>query len=65
LDEPDARSVYARRGTTVEPVIGILKTVLGLQRFRCRTLEGVRTEWLLGCLGFNLRRLSRRWPTAN
>jgi transposase len=61
--QAEVRAAYARRAATVEPVIGILKTVQGLERFRCRSLTGVRTEWLLGCLGFNLRRLSRRWPT--
>jgi hypothetical protein len=33
LDNPDAKARYAQRKQTVEPVFGIIKSVLGFTRF--------------------------------
>jgi transposase len=49
------------RQTTVEPAIGIIKSVLGFRRFSLRGLEKVSTEWELVALAFNCRRIALRW----
>lgn len=50
---------YKLRQQTVEPVLGIIKSVLGFDRFLLRGLTKVRLEWTLVCLAFNLKRLHR------
>jgi hypothetical protein len=50
-------AVYRLRKCTVEPVIGIIKAVLGFRQFSLRGLEPASCEWALVCLAFNLKRL--------
>lgn len=47
------------RRTTVEPMFGQIKTVLGFRRFHLRGLAAVAGEWCLVALAYNLRRLWR------
>ena len=56
------RAIYRLRKCTVEPVIGLIKEVLGFRQFSLRGLEAVRGEWGLVCLAFNLKRLHILWP---
>ena len=49
--------IYGLRKCTVEPVIGIIKEVLGFRQFSLRGLAAVAGEWCLVCLAFNLKRL--------
>ncbi len=51
------RALYKLRQQTVEPVFGIIKSVLGLRRFLLRGLAKVSLEWVLVCLAYNLKRL--------
>lgn len=51
------RAIYRLRKSTVEPVIGIIKEVLGFRQFSLRGLSAVAGEWVLVCLAFNLKRL--------
>jgi transposase len=53
------RALYKLRQQTVEPVFGILKSVLGFRQFRLRGRENVSLEWTLVCLAYNLKRLHR------
>lgn len=53
----EGRKLYAKRKSTVEPVFGIIKEVIGFRRFMLRGLEAVQGEWTLVCLAFNLKRL--------
>lgn len=50
-------AIYGLRKCTVEPVIGIIKAVLGFRQFSLRGLEAVSGEWCLVCLAFNIKRL--------
>lgn len=50
---------YKLRQQTVEPVFGILKSVLGFRRFLLRGLEKVKLEWALVCVAYNFKRLHR------
>jgi len=51
------KAIYSLRKSTVEPVIGIIKAVLGFRQFSLRGLDAASGEWALVCLGFNLKRL--------
>ena len=51
------QAIYRLRKRTVEPVIGIIKEILGFRQFSLRGLKKVIGEWCLVCLAFNLKRL--------
>lgn len=51
------QGIYRLRKCTVEPVIGIIKAVLGFRQFSLRGLDAADGEWALVCLAFNLKRL--------
>jgi transposase len=51
------REIYRLRKCTVEPVIGIIKEVLGFRQFSLRGLFAAAGEWTLVCLAYNLKRL--------
>lgn len=53
------RALYKLRQQTVEPVFGIIKSVLGFRRFMLRGLAKVSLEWDLVCLAYNMKRLHR------
>jgi transposase len=52
------RAAYARRKQTVEPVFGIIKSVMGFRQFLLRGLDNVTNEWTLVCLAWNLKRMA-------
>jgi transposase len=49
--------IYGLRKSTVEPIIGIIKEVLGFRQFSLRGEVAVTAEWCLVCLAYNLKRL--------
>lgn len=51
------KAIYRLRKCTVEPVIGIIKEVLGFRQFSLRGLAAAAGEWCLVCLAFNLKRM--------
>lgn len=53
------RTLYQLRQQTVEPVFGIIKSVLGFRQFHLRGKEKASLEWTLICLAYNLKRLHR------
>jgi hypothetical protein len=57
LKTKEGKARYARRKSTVEPVFGILKQVMGFRQFSLRGLEAVTGEWKLVALAFNLKRM--------
>jgi transposase len=50
------QAIYRLRKCTVEPVIGIIKAVLGFRQFSLRGLDPADCEWCLVCWAFNLKR---------
>lgn len=52
------RAAYALRKQTVEPVFGIIKSVMGFCQFLLRGLDNVRNEWTLVCLAWNFKRMA-------
>jgi len=57
LRSDTGRALYAKRKTTVEPVFGIIKHVMGFRQFSMRGLEKVKGEWSIVCMAWNIRRL--------
>jgi transposase len=53
------QAIYKLGKSTVEPVIGIIKEVLGFRHFSLRGEVAVAGEWSLVCLAFNLKRLHK------
>jgi transposase len=56
------KAIYRLRKCTVEPVIGIIKEVLGFRQFSLRGLVAAAGEWCLVCIAFNLKRLHVLMP---
>lgn len=57
LATEEGRAIYRKRQETVEPVFGIIKSVMGFRQFLLRGKEKVATEWDLVCLAYNAKRL--------
>ena len=55
------QAIYRLRKSTVEPVIGIIKEILGFRQFSLRGLRAAAGEWSLVCLAFNLKRMHVLW----
>lgn len=51
------QAIYRLRKCTVEPIIGIIKEILGFRQFSLRGLAAAAGEWALVCLAFNLKRM--------
>jgi len=51
------KAIYRLRKCTVEPIIGIIKEILGFRQFSLRGLAAAAGEWGLVCLAFNLKRM--------
>jgi len=58
------RAIYALRKQTVEPVFGIIKSVMGFRKFSMRGLNKVKAEWNLVCLAWNMKRMAVLRPKA-
>lgn len=57
LQTQSGRALYGKRKSTVEPVFGIIKQVLGFRQFSLRCLDAVTGEWKLVTMAFNLKRM--------
>jgi hypothetical protein len=57
LKTAEGKAHYAKRKSTVEPVFGIIKHVIGFRQFMLRGLMAVQGEWTLVCIAFDLKRL--------
>ena len=57
LATAEGRAIYGRRKCTVEPVFGIIKSVLGFRQFQLRGLKAVSGEWTLVSIAWNLKRM--------
>ena len=53
----EGRKIYRKRKQTVEPVFGIIKSVIGLDQFLRREFAAVNAEWRLVCTAYNMKRL--------
>ena len=54
----EGRKLYGLRKQTVEPVFGIIKSVMGFRQFMLRGLDSVRGEWNLVNMAWNIKRMA-------
>jgi transposase len=57
----DGKQKMKQRGSTVEPVFGIIREQQGMTRFLRRGVDNVTAEWHLLCATYNLRAIWRHW----
>ena len=57
LKTKEGKEIYAQRKSTVEPVFGVIKHVMGFRQFMLRGFEKAKGEWNLMCIAYNLKRL--------
>jgi hypothetical protein len=51
------KALYALRKSTVEPVFGIIKSILNLRQFSLRGVKLAASEWGIACTAWNIKRL--------
>lgn len=56
LKNDKGKAIYKKRKQTVEPVLGVIKEILGFRRFSLRGETETDAEWKLVCLAYNLKR---------
>ncbi len=56
------RAEFKKRGALVEPIFGHFKSNLRFRQFHCRGQSGALGEFLLLCIGHNLRKLASYLP---
>ena len=59
LKTREGKAIYKKRKETVEPVFGIIKSVMGFRQFLLRGLDKVNLEWELVALAYNVKRLHK------
>jgi transposase len=64
MRQPGARRAYRRRGPLAETPFAEFGERQGLRRFHRRGDEGVRVEWALHCMAFNLNRAVNRFASV-
>lgn len=64
LKTQTGKKAYSLRKQTVEPVFGIIKSVMRFRQFLLRGLDNVRNEWALVCLAWNLKRMAVLRPNS-
>ena len=52
------RTLYGLRKQTVEPVFGIIKSVMRFRQFLLRGLTAARGEWTLVTRAWNIKRMA-------
>ena len=52
------RKLYGLRKQTVEPVFGIIKSVMRFRQFLLRGLAAVQGEWTLVTMAWNIKRMA-------
>ena len=58
------RAAYGLRKQAVEPVFGIIKSVMGFRQFLLRGLDHVGHEWTLACLAWNVKHMAAFRPQS-
>lgn len=59
LKTQEGKKLYAKRKSTVEPVFGIIKSVMGFRQFMMRGVEKAKGEWNLVAICWNIKRLHK------
>jgi transposase len=60
LDSPEGKKIYAKRKQVIEPVFGIIKSVMKTRQFRLRGKDNANNEWKFICMCYNIKKFI--WP---
>jgi len=55
----ESREIYEKRKIEGETVFGIIKNNKGFRRFLLRGMKGVKLEWGLVCIAYNIEKLAK------
>jgi hypothetical protein len=53
------RKIYGERKSTIEPVFGVIKHILGFRQFLLRGICKVQSEWKIVTTAYNLKRMHK------
>ena len=59
LRTEEGKKLYAKRKSTIEPVFGIIKHIMGFRQFSLRGERKVASEWNLVSIAWNIKRLHK------
>jgi Transposase DDE domain len=59
LKTQEGKKLYAKRKSTIEPVFGIIKHVMGFRQVSLRGEKKVAGEWNLVSIAWNIKRLHK------
>ena len=59
MESPEGKAIYGKRKTIIEPRFGHIKKNLGFQQFNLRGRWGAEIEWLMLCMGINIRKIGK------
>ena len=65
IESAEGKAILFRRQTTVEAVIGNIKSNMGYSRFRLKGIVAVNAEFMLMCIGHNLNKLFKMQGSSN
>lgn len=57
MEKPESKEIYSKRKTIVEPVYGVIKSVMGFVEFSLRGMKKVCGEWSLVCGTYNIKKV--------
>ena len=57
MESPEGKAIYGRRKTMIEPLMGHIKKNLRFGQFNLRGRHGAEIEWLMLCIGVNIRKI--------
>ena len=60
LRTKEGKEIYGERAPTIEPVFGNIKYAIGFKGFVLRRKEKVRFEWVMACMGHNIKKLEKK-----
>jgi len=60
LRTKEGKRIYGERAPTIEPVFGNIKCAIGFKGFVLRGKKKVRFEWVMACMGHNVRKLEKK-----
>ena len=59
MESAEGRTIYGKRKTIIEPRFGHIKKNLGFEQFNLRGRNGAEIEWLMLCMGINIRKIGK------
>lgn len=57
MQSPEAKEIYSLRKVIVEPVFGVIKSVMGFRGFSLRAMKKVSGEFSLVCGAYNIKKI--------